>query len=112
MQTWNAYTGRRTPEGYETTRPATFAPLRRSELNAIRRYENHSMDSYPLPDGATNRGRLNNMTANKAASEIRHKIIRKMKTLDRKKDRWFLLYEYIDSMAKRASKKKGGLGRK
>lgn len=58
------------------------------------------------------------MTANKAAAEIRHKIIRKMEELESVKhvysftDRWRLLREYIEGMAKRASAKPGGLGRR
>lgn len=56
------------------------------------------------------------MTANKAASEVRHEILRKMKELENEPietfTRWAKLKEYIKGMAKRASKKEGGLGRK
>ena len=62
------------------------------------------------------------MSANAAAAEIRHKILRKMRELETTtKDgfgsgitfaKWNTLKEYIKGMAKRASKKKGGLGRK
>lgn len=56
------------------------------------------------------------MTANKAAAEVRHKIKRKMRVLDATTNdhswRWAQLRMYIDGMAKRASSKRGGLGRK
>jgi len=60
------------------------------------------------------------ITANKAAAEVRHKIKRKMQELESRyypgKDewerRWLDLHSYIDGMAKRASAKPGGLGRK
>lgn len=57
------------------------------------------------------------MTANKAAAEIRHKILRKMSELELKYDSdggvmWEPLREYVKGMAPRASKKRGGLGRK
>jgi hypothetical protein len=55
------------------------------------------------------------ITANQAAAEVRHKILRKMSELNKltiEADRWKLLREYIQGMAKRASAKKGGLGRK
>lgn len=57
------------------------------------------------------------MTANKAAAEVRHKIKRKMRDLENQhmvfaEQRWTVLREYIDGMAKRASAKRGGLGRK
>jgi hypothetical protein len=63
------------------------------------------------------------MTANKAAAEIRHKILRKMSELERKTTKdslgrfsyealWEELRIYIYGMADRASKKRGGLGRK
>ena len=52
---------------------------------------------------------------NKAAAEIRHKILRKMNELDKTKldeARWENLRVYIKGMAKRASAKHGGLGRR
>ena len=71
------------------------------------------------------------MTANKADAEVLHEILRKIKELEDKtceqehpsndayKDfcktlfwRWNSLKRYIKGMAKRASAKKGGLGRK
>lgn len=52
------------------------------------------------------------MTVNKAAAEIRHKILRKMRDIQNDPSRWEKLREYINGMAVRASKKKGGLGRK
>ena len=73
-------------------------------------------EGYPLPDGTTNRGRLNQtpkvMTANKAAAEVRHKIKRKINELDPQGTdiRMNKLRAYILDMAKRASAKKGGLG--
>jgi len=77
---------------------------------------------YPFADGMTNRGRLNQtimpkkMTANKGASEVRHEIIRKMEELESLAGtyewRWDKLITYIKGMTKRASAKRGGLGRK
>jgi len=55
------------------------------------------------------------MTANKAAAETRHEILRKMDELEGEgiySDQWEKLRKYIKGMAKRASAKKGGLGRK
>ena len=55
------------------------------------------------------------MSANAAAAEIRHKILRKISELEKAgltATGLELLREYIKGMAKRASKKKGGLGRK
>jgi len=56
------------------------------------------------------------MTANKGASETRHAILREMANLEKSKDtwttRWVKLEAYIKGMAGRASRKKGGLGRK
>jgi len=59
------------------------------------------------------------VTANAAAAEIRGKILRKMKELDSNSAyslngmwSWEMLRNYIKSMAARASKKKGGLGRR
>ena len=60
------------------------------------------------------------ISANAAAAEVRHKILRKMRELDSEYVRgksstdrcWNLLREYIKGMAKRASAKSGGLGRK
>lgn len=56
------------------------------------------------------------MTANKGASETRHEIIRKMNELERGyksyMTMWTLLRTYVKGMARRASVKKGGLGRK
>jgi len=77
-------------------------------------------ESGPLPVGMTNRGRLNQMktpmSANKAAAEIRHKILRRISELDSwdidKTEFVKLLVKYIRGMASRASKKKGGLGRR
>lgn len=70
------------------------------------------------------------MTANRGASETRHEILRKMKELENQTCeechpttnayeqfchtlfwRWETLQKYIKGMAKRASKKKGGLGK-
>jgi len=77
--------------------------------------------AFALPDGSTNRVRLNQlpkvMTANKGAAEIRSKILRKMRelegdTMHHNADKWSELRAYIKGMAKRASSKKGGLGRK
>jgi len=55
------------------------------------------------------------MTANQAAAEVRHKILRKMSELDKMEfldeGRWDELRKYIKGMAKRASAKPGGLGR-
>jgi hypothetical protein len=54
--------------------------------------------------------------ANTAAAEIRHEIIRKMDRLEKTpfdyEECWLKLRSFINSMAKRASKKVGGLGRK
>lgn len=89
---WNAYTGRRTGD----------VP-------------------YPLPLHPTNRGRLNQVdmpktiSKNTAAAEVRHKILRKMDELDKTEldeGRWESLRRYIRGMARRASSKKGGLGRR
>lgn len=54
------------------------------------------------------------MTPNKAAAEVRHKIRRKINELDPSHVDWKMnqLLVYMDGMAKRASVKKGGLGRK
>lgn len=55
------------------------------------------------------------MTANKGAAETRHKILRKMSELEdvpNFAERWGKLRVYIKGMAKRASAKKGGLGRR
>ena len=56
------------------------------------------------------------MTANKAASETRHQILRQMddieKMIPEPANRWTELRSYIEGMAERASKKEGGLGRK
>jgi len=56
------------------------------------------------------------MTANKGASETRHAILREMANLEKSKDtwttRWIKLEAYIKGMAGRASRKRGGLGRK
>jgi len=55
------------------------------------------------------------MTANQAAAEVRHKILRKMSELDKLPSSrfvWDELRKYINGMAKRASAKPGGLGRK
>jgi len=72
--------------------------------------------------GMTNRGRPSKprtkLTSNKGASETRHAILRKMDELendritDRYIDIWQKLRIYIEGLAKRASKKPGGLGRK
>jgi hypothetical protein len=57
------------------------------------------------------------MTANEAAAEVRHEIIRKMDRLEQDKKvttyeaAWVELRRFINSMASRASAKKGGLGR-
>jgi hypothetical protein len=54
------------------------------------------------------------ITANKAAAEIRHKILRKMDELIAQDSsfeiKWEELIRYISGMARRASAKKGGLG--
>jgi hypothetical protein len=54
--------------------------------------------------------------ANTAAAEVRHEIIRKMDRLEKSplnyEECWLKLRSFINGMAKRASKKKGGLGRK
>lgn len=64
---------------------------------------------------------MKKITANKAAAEIRHKILRKMEELENTSEkgntktlfwRWDELKSYIKGMATRASAKKGGLGRK
>lgn len=56
------------------------------------------------------------ISANKAAAEVRSKILRKMRQLTGNDEHcvwyWNELRAYIKSMAKRASAKKGGLGRK
>lgn len=60
------------------------------------------------------------MTANKAAAEVRSKILRKIRKLELEPGlscqfyhfKWEKLKDYIKGMAKRASVKKGGLGRK
>lgn len=55
------------------------------------------------------------LTPNRGESETRHAILRKMKQLERPFkgwDSWNELRTYIKGMAKRASKKKGGFGRK
>ena len=59
------------------------------------------------------------MRANTAAAEIRHKILRKIRELENVSKTYgnchrslFELKEYIKGMTKRASAKKGGLGRK
>ena len=56
------------------------------------------------------------MTPNKAAADIRHEIILKMDRLEKSaftyEESWVKLRQFINGMAKRASKKKGGLGRK
>lgn len=59
------------------------------------------------------------MTANAAAAEVRHAILRKMRYLEQATapyitmtHRWGILSDYIKGMAPRASAKKGGLGRK
>lgn len=58
------------------------------------------------------------MTANKAAAEVRSKIVRKVRAIERKYSHlqinrgWTELKAYLYGMAKRASAKRGGLGRK
>lgn len=60
------------------------------------------------------------MNANTAAAQTRAEIIRKMDRLEHGKAykdkpytmRWLFLRSFINGMAKRASAKKGGLGRK
>ena len=57
------------------------------------------------------------MTANAAAAQVRHEILRKMDALaadDRYlwDEKWEKLLAYISGMARRASDKKGGLGKK
>jgi len=58
------------------------------------------------------------MNANAAAAEVRHEIIRKMDRLEKDRDikdyetAWIELRAFINKMAKRASAKPGGLGRK
>ncbi len=84
------------------------------------RREGSDGNYYHLPYGPTNRGRLNQtpkvVTANKAAAEVRSKILRKMRDLVRQtnhaESRWDALEDYIKRMAKRAPANKGGLGRK
>lgn len=69
---------------------------------------------YVLPDGATNRGRLN-MTANRGAGETRSKILRKIREIERAglgSAGMRLPQEYVKGMAQRAGAKKGGLGRR
>jgi len=57
------------------------------------------------------------MTSNAAAAQVRHEILRKMDALaadDRYlwDEKWEKLLKYIAGMARRASDKKGGLGKK
>ena len=60
---------------------------------------------------------MTKISANKAAAEVRHEILRKMNALEKQFpefDRatlWEKLRRYIKGMARRASAKKGGLGR-
>lgn len=56
------------------------------------------------------------LTPNRAAAETRHAIIREMNRLEKDftvaETRWTKLREFIKGMAPRASKKKGGLGKR
>jgi hypothetical protein len=57
------------------------------------------------------------MTKNEAAAEVRHEILRKMRSLEKRPAFfptifWLELATYVKGMAVRASKKRGGLGRR